>query len=178
MHIYRADLRDLAACLTLDGSYETDHVWQVSQQGDGDGVVTRFQTVQLPRNMRVRYPGWSEALLAHQERGDLILVASEASEVRGYINEESQPDQGLAWIHHLIVSPSHRRQGIGAALLGRGFQHARQLGLTHVMTVVQSKNYPAIQFLTRQGFRFCGYNEQFYRNRDIGLYFVRGLRYE
>jgi len=43
------------------------------------------------------------------------------------------------------------------------------------MTVVQSKNYPAIQFLTRHGFRFCGYNEQFYRNRDIGLYFVRGL---
>ena len=46
MHIYRADLRDLAACLTLDGSYETDHVWQVIQQAEGDGVTTRFQTVQ------------------------------------------------------------------------------------------------------------------------------------
>ena len=35
MHIYRADLRDLAVCLTLDGSYETDHVWQVIQQSGG-----------------------------------------------------------------------------------------------------------------------------------------------
>ena len=115
MHIYRADLRDLAVCLTLDGSYETDHVWQVIQQAEGDGVTTRFQTVQLPRTMRVQYPGWSEALLAHQQRGDLILVAAEAGDVRGYINQESQPDQGIAWIHHLIVdarlSPTGDRHG-------------------------------------------------------------------
>ena len=49
MHIYRADLRDLTACLTLDASYETDHVWQVIQQQEEDGVVTRFHTVELPR---------------------------------------------------------------------------------------------------------------------------------
>jgi ribosomal protein S18 acetylase RimI-like enzyme len=175
MHIYRADLRDLTACLMLDGSYETDRVWQVTQQQDEEGVFTRFQSIQLPRTMRVQYPGWSEALLAHQQRGDLILVAAEASEVRGYIDLENQPDQGLVWIHHLVVVQNYRRQGTGTALLARGIQHARQLGLGNVMTVVQSKNYPAIQFLGRQGFKFCGYNEQFYRNRDIGLYFVRGL---
>jgi len=175
MHIYRADLRDLAACLTLDGSYETDHVWQVIQQQEEDEIITRFHTVKLPRTMRVQYPAWSEALLVHQERGDLILVASEAGEIRGYINQESQPDQGLAWLHHLVVASSYRRQGIGTALLTRGLQHARQLGLGYAMTVVQSKNYPAIRFLGGQGFEFCGYNERFYRNRDIGLYFVRGL---
>ena len=43
------------------------------------------------------------------------------------------------------------------------------------MTVVQSKNYPAIQFLQKHGFKFCGYNERYYRSRDIALYFVRGL---
>lgn len=175
MHIYRADLRDLTACLSLDGSYDTDHVWQVIQQQDVDQVVTRFQTVRLPRTMRVQYPGWSEALLAHQQRGDLILVAAESADVRGYIDQETQPDQGIAWIHHLVVAQGQRRQGVGTALLGRALQHARQVGLGHVMTVVQSKNYPGIQFLGRHGFKFCGYNERFYRNRDIGLYFVRGL---
>ncbi len=118
MHIYRADLRDLAVCLTLDGSYETGHVWQVIQQADGDGVTTRFQTVQLPRTMRVSYPGWSEALLAHQQRGDLILVAAEAGDVRGYINQESQPDQGIAWIHHLIVAPALSQAGYRHGALG------------------------------------------------------------
>jgi ribosomal protein S18 acetylase RimI-like enzyme len=175
MRIYRADLHDLAACVALDGSYETDHVWQVTQQLEDDQVATRFRTIRLPRTMRVPYPSWSEALLAHQERGDLILVAVENAEVRGYIDQESQPDQGLAWLHHLIVSPGHRREGTGTALLARGLQHARQLGLSHAMTVVQSKNYPAIKFLERNGFAFCGYNERFYRNLDIGLYFARGL---
>jgi ribosomal-protein-alanine N-acetyltransferase len=174
MHIYRADLRDLAACLALDGSYETESVWQVTQQEGEDEVTTRFRTVQLPRTMRVPYPSWGEALLVHQERGDLILVAAESSEILGYIDQEAQPDQGIAWIHHLVVAAAHRRHGLGAALLARGMQHARQSGLLHVMTVVQSKNYPAIGFLQRNGFKFCGYNERYYRNQDIGLYFVRG----
>ncbi len=175
MHIYKADLRDLANCLTLDGSYETDFVWQVTQQQDSGQFITRFQTVRLPRAMRVQYPAWSEALLAHQQRGDLILVAAETTEVRGYLDQETQPDQGIAWLHHLVVASDRRRQGVGKALLQRGVQHARQLELSHMMTVVQSKNYPAIQFLGQQGFRFCGYNERYYHNRDIGLYFVRGL---
>ncbi len=175
MHIYRADLRDLTACLALDGSYETDHVWQVIQQVEGDEVVSRLRTIGLPRTLRVPYPSWGEALLAHQERGDLILVAAEGGEVRGYIDQETQPDQGLAWIQHLVVAPAFRRQGTGAALLARGIHHARQQGLLQMMLVVQSKNYPAIRFLERNGFTFCGYNERVYRNRDIGLYFGRGL---
>lgn len=175
MHIYRADLRDLAACLALDASYETDHVWQVTQQEEANQVIRRFRIVQLPRLMHVAYPGWSEALLAHQQRGDLILVAAEASEVRGYIDQESQPDQGIAWIHHLVIAPAHRRQGVGTALLNRSLQHARQEGMAHLMVIVQSKNHPAISFLQRNGFAFCGYNERFYRNQDIGLYFSRGL---
>lgn len=175
MHIYRADLRDLTACLMLDGSYETDHVWQVVQQQEGDDVVARFREVQLPRVTRVRYPSWNEALLAHQERGDLILVAAQASEVLGYLDQETQPDQDVAWIHHLVVTPARRREGIGTALLQRGLQHARQEGLTQMMAIVQSKNYPAICFFQRHGFAFCGYNERFYRNQDIGLYFGRGL---
>lgn len=175
MRIYRADLRDLTACLTVDGSYETDQVWQVTQQEEETQVITRFQTIRLPRTMRVRYPAWSEALLAHQQRGDLILVAADSAEIRGYIDQETQPDQGMAWVHHLIVAPAYRRQGIGSALLSRVMQHGRQQVLSHVMTVVQSKNYPAIQFLQRHGFKFCGYNERYYRNRDIGLYFVHGL---
>lgn len=175
MHIYRADLRDLTACLTLDGSFETDRVWQVTQQPEDNHIVTRFKIARLPRTMQVQYPGWSEALLAHQQRGDLILVAASAAEVRGYIDQETQPDQGVAWIHHLVVAAQYRRQGIGSALLARGLQHARQQSLSHVMTVVQSKNHPATLFLQQQGFRFCGYNERYFRNRDIGLYFVRGL---
>ena len=175
MHIYRADLRDLTACVKLDGSYETDHVWQVVQQQEGEDVVARFRVVRLPRVTRVAYPSWGETLLKHQERGDAILVAAQAAEVRGYIDVESQPDQDVAWLHHLVIAPPHRRQDIGTSLLQRGLQQARQTGLSRVMTIVQSKNHPAISFLQKHGFTFCGYNERYYLSRDIGLYFGRGL---
>jgi ribosomal protein S18 acetylase RimI-like enzyme len=175
MHIYRADLRDLAACLALDAGYDTDYVWQVTQQEEQGDVVTRLRIVRLPRSMRVRYPAWGEALLAHQERGDLILVAAEAAEVRGYVNLQCLPDQGIAWLHHLIVAPPFRRQGIGKALLARAMQDGRQQGMVKIMTTVQSKNYPGINFLQHNGFTFCGYNERYYRNQDIALYFVCGL---
>jgi ribosomal protein S18 acetylase RimI-like enzyme len=175
MHIYRADLRDLTACLALDASYETDFVWQVTQHEEQGEVVTQFRTVRLPRTMRVRYPAWGEALLAHQERGDLILVAAEAGDVRAYVNQECLPDQGISWLHHLIVAPPHRRQGLGKALLLRAMQDGRKLGMVKIMAAVQSKNHPAISFLQRNGFTFCGYNERYYRNQDIALYFVCGL---
>jgi len=87
MHIYRADLRDLAACLAIDGSYETDRVWQVTQQEEEGEITTRFRVVHLPRTMRVPYPSWGEALLMHQERGDLVLVATEANAILGYIDQ-------------------------------------------------------------------------------------------
>jgi len=60
MHIYRADLRDLAACLAIDGSYETDYVWQVTQLEEEGQITTRFRAVQLPRIMRVPYPSWAK----------------------------------------------------------------------------------------------------------------------
>ncbi len=44
-----------------------------------------------------------------------------------------------------------------------------------MMAAVQSKNYPAINFLQRNGFTFCGYNERYYRNQDIAVYFACGL---
>ncbi len=175
MHIYRADLRDLTACLALDANYETDYVWQVTQQEEQGEVVTRFRVVRLPRSMPVRYPAWGEALLANQERGDVILVAAEAAEVRGYIDVQCLPDQGIAWLHHVIVGPGHRRRGLGKALLLRAMQEARQQGMIKTMVAVQSKNYPGISFLHHHGFTFCGYNEGYYRNQDIALYFVSGL---
>jgi RimJ/RimL family protein N-acetyltransferase len=41
---------------------------------------------------------------------------------------------------------------------------------------MQSKNHPAIQLAHKLGFEFCGYNDHYFSNQDIALFFSRPLR--
>ena len=41
---------------------------------------------------------------------------------------------------------------------------------------MQHKNHAAIQLAKKLGFDFCGYNDRYYANHDIGLFFAKSLR--
>jgi RimJ/RimL family protein N-acetyltransferase len=41
---------------------------------------------------------------------------------------------------------------------------------------VQSKNVPAIRLAQKSGFEFCGYNDQYYLNKDVALFFAKVLK--
>ena len=56
MLIRPATLADLNTCLALEADSQTDHVWQMDQRRENEGLAVRFQTVRLPRVMRVAYP--------------------------------------------------------------------------------------------------------------------------
>jgi hypothetical protein len=36
---------------------------------------------------------------------------------------------------------------------------------------MQPKNYPAIHFAYKLGFEFSGYNDQYYRDQEIAIFF-------
>jgi ribosomal protein S18 acetylase RimI-like enzyme len=175
MRIRPADLHDLSACFELDGSFETDHVWQLDHRADESGIVVQFRTVRLPRRMKVAYPPRGDSLLAHWERGEGVYVAAESRHVKGYIEVLAQADQGIAWIQNLIVDQALRRQGLGTALTAAAAQWAQMRGLDRLLAPVQSKNYPAIRFCQKLGMEFCGYNDRYFANRDIALLFGRSL---
>ncbi|HIC89075.1 MAG TPA: GNAT family N-acetyltransferase [Anaerolineae bacterium] len=176
MRIRPADLPDLSACLQLDTSFETDHVWQIEQREE-DGVISlHIRPVRLPRTMRARYPNPGEGLLARWQRGDCVLVADLEGELLGYVEMSPNPDQLLGWVHHLTVAKAYRRHGIGTALLEAATQWAQTRNLTRLVVPVQSKNYPAIRFCLKNGFTFCGLNDRYYRNGDIALLFARSIR--
>ena len=40
---------------------------------------------------------------------------------------------------------------------------------------MQTKNFPAMQFARAQGFVFCGFNDHYYTNQDIALFFGKNL---
>jgi GNAT superfamily N-acetyltransferase len=173
-------LSDLGACLELDADSQTDHVWQMDEREENGGRVVRFQTVRLPRVMHVSYPRQRDDLMSAWEGESTILVTAD----RRASEEDAEPPRVLAfcqldvsswqeagWISHLIVDRPHRRKGIATAMLQASVLWARKEGLRRLLIGVQTKNYPAICFCEKNGFVFCGFNDRYYRNRDIALFF-------
>ena len=60
-------------------------------------------------------------------------------------------------------------------LLKAAHRWAMEHNLKQLMLETQTKNYPAISLAQKQGFHFCGYNERYYPNGDIALFFSRSI---
>jgi GNAT superfamily N-acetyltransferase len=188
MLIRSALLSDLNACLALDGNSQTDHVWQMDTRQEGDGRSIRFHPVRLPRVMRVAYPRPRDDLLARWEADAMVLVATDrraeesvpardvpetedVARIFGYCQLDLAPWQGAVWVSHLIVDRPFRRHGIGTAMIAAVRQWSARQGLKRLMIAVQTKNYPGIAFCDKQGFVFCGFNDRYFVNRDIAVFF-------
>lgn len=170
--LVRAAFRlDIAECLGLDTSYETECVWQVEQRDDGSGIAITLRQVRLPRPVELKYPSPGRELAARWERQECVLVSDPEGCVRGYVDMSAYKDQGLGFIHNLVVDRSCRRRGLATALTREAIRWAHQRSLRRVMVAVQSKNDPAVQSCRKIGFTFCGFNDRYFANRDIALFY-------
>lgn len=174
MPIYPAELTDINTCCQMDLSYSTDYVWQMQAQQNGRAIDIRFDTVRLPRPMRVSYPRPLDELVEHWQQDMCFLVARTPNEEpAGFLDGRADPWQSLLWIANLGVAKNYRRQGYGTRLLQAAVRWAEEQNLRRLMLEIQTKNYPAISFAQKHGFQFCGYNERYFPNGDIALFFSR-----
>jgi GNAT superfamily N-acetyltransferase len=167
---------DVRACTRLDHCYVTHHVWQMDGREQSDGVSVTFRRVRLPRVMRGRYPRSLDELLARWEQGEVVLLAEDEGWVAGYLHLVVQAGEGAAWARNLAVAPPLRRRGIGTALLQSAAEWLGQQNVGQLLLEMTTKNYPAICFAQKLGFSFCGYNDRYYANQDIVLFFAKSLR--
>ena len=172
MFIRPALLHDLHDCFNLDSSYDTDYVWQLEQREDESGISVTLRKMRLPRPLRVVQPPLGGELLSRWEQGECVLVAEVDGQVCGYVDMSLQRDQKLGWVHHLVIDRPYRRRGLGTALVQEAMRWGRQRAVQRMMFVLQSKNDPAIRFCQQLGFVFCGFNDHYFANRDIALFFV------
>jgi len=165
---------DLKQCATLDHHNTTTRVWQMNRREDtARGAVTiSFHSVRLPRPMRVYYPRDPNRLWDDWRHWDGFLVAEEDGYIRGYLGLRVHAAEGKGWIRDLVVGRPFRRNGIGSLLLYKAIQWTAERNLHQLTLEMQSKNYPAIHFCQKHGFHFCGFNECYYSNQDIALFFT------
>jgi ribosomal protein S18 acetylase RimI-like enzyme len=166
---------ELTLCANLDHTFETELVWQMDMREEGDDTVVRFRTVRLPRRMQVDYPRDRASMLQTWSERDCFLIASVGDIVLGYINMKIDRPHLTGWIADLAVGAQFRRRRVGSALLEQATRWAHLRQINRLMLEMQTKNYPAINFAQKHGFSFCGFNDQYYSNQDIAVFFGRTL---
>jgi ribosomal protein S18 acetylase RimI-like enzyme len=167
---------DLSLLLALDHTCQSEYVWQmdiVREQGQSGAI---FREIRLPRPVTVRYPRPPQALAEGWGKRSGVLVALIGEQPAGYVRLNDALVPGTAWIIDLVVAPRYRRQGIGTGLVLEAQSWAAERKNTRAQLEMSSKNQPAIRLAQKLGYEFCGYNDRYYDNQDITLFFTRTLR--
>lgn len=166
---------DYAQLLTLDHGYSTEYVWQMELEQGVPRMGAKFREARLPRPMQVGYPRSKEQLEKEWKRRSGILIAESAGVPVGYAGISLGLAPGAAWLTDLVVGASQRRKGIGSRLALAAQTWARDNRQERLVMEMQSKNHPAIRLAQKLAFEFAGYNDRYYENQDIALFFAKKL---
>jgi GNAT superfamily N-acetyltransferase len=167
---------DLARLMGLDHSLQSDHVWQLELRRETGQAVATFREVRLPRPIALDYPHNPFALADEFKKTTSMLTAVSGPDIIGYVAIIERAAVSLAWVTDLVVAPQARRQGVGSALLLAAQDWALEREHRSMMMEMQAKNLPAIRLAQKHGYDFCGYNDHYYLNQDVALFFARALK--
>ena len=167
--------RDIDACLELNHALDTEYVWHMQRRESADSTSISFQSVRLPRPIRVEYPRSTNELRVDLANMENALVAEAEGVLLGYAQISIDDSDHSAWLRNIIVDEPWRRHRIGGALFDQARRLAKVRGANHITAETTTKSYPAIQFMLHRGLLFCGFNDRYYASQDIAVFFGQNL---
>lgn len=167
---------DLSRLMAFDHSITSDSVWQLELRRDSGQVTTTFREVRLPRTIKVSYPHNPFALADDWVRKSMMYTAVINTDPVGYVSLLERGTASVVWITDVVVEATSRRRGVGGALLAAAQGWAEARSHRRLIFEVQSKNLPGIRLAQKSGFEFCGYNDHYYINQDVALFFSKILK--
>lgn len=176
IEIRPATAADFQHLLEIDHNGKSEYVWQMDRMIEESQITIRFREIRLPRTIKIDYPFSKDMMLERWKGGAAVLAATLAGIVVGYIAVDEHGVHRTAWVRDLAIAERHRRQGIASALILATQDWAAKRGLRRMVIEMHSKNDPAIRLALKLGYEFSGYNDQYYSNQDIALFFCRLLR--
>lgn len=167
---------DIPVLMAIDHTYSSDYVWQMEIQAEEKSIAVNLREIRLPRSVRVEYPRPIHTLADDWTRRSGLLVATLEAEAVGYVSLMLDIAPITTWVTDLAVVRRVRRQGIGSALVLAAQEWGEQHNTRRLVLEMQPKNHSAIKMTGKLGFTFCGYNDRYFANHDIGLFFAKSLR--
>ena len=174
--VRQAVASDIKRISTLDVSNTTDYVWQMDLREEETQIKVVFQRTRLPRSIELDFQYSKDDLEKKLIMHSLILVAESSDNLRGFLIIDKDTTQNAAVITDIAVERTMRRRGIAKAMLVTTKEWAMRAGLHRLIIVTQPRNYPAICFCRRNGYAYCGYNDSYYLNQDIAVFFCMKIR--
>lgn len=123
----------------------------------------------IPQLVRLEHLCFSRPWTAEQLRSQLkdsqhetIAALVPDGSILGYVGMMYVLDEG--YISNVAVSPDHRRQGIGDALITRLCEICRAHDLAFVTLEVRAGNAPAIALYEKHGFERVGLRKNYYEH--------------
>ena len=166
---------DLPRLMGMDHSCTSDYVWQVDLRRESGQVSVSLREVRLPRPVKVPYPRNPFSLADEWQLKSAMLTVS-TPDLSGYVCMNAQASSEVVWVTDLVVSPDQRKHGVGMALLKAAEVWALERRARMLFFEAVAKNHPAIRLAQKFGLEFCGYNDHYYANRDVALFFGRSLK--
>lgn len=166
---------DIPHLIAIDHGFTSDYVWQLDIQQEENQVHINFRELRLPRSVRVDYPRSVNLLADNWTERSALLIACLGEKPVGYISLMSDVTPVTIWVTDLVVERRLRHQGIGSALVLAAQEWARKQRFARIVLEMQPKNIPALRMAEKLGFAFCGFNDRFYENHDIAIFFGKPL---
>ena len=176
IEIRPANEEEVPELVEIDHSYQSQYVWQMDRSQDEGQMAIHFREIRLPRPIKVEYPRPTSHLLTDWMDYSAMLVGVLQGSAVGYICISEKLSPTTAWVTDLVVAPSARRKGIASALVLAAEDWSKKRNNRRMILEMQSKNTPAIRLALKIGFEFSGYNDHYYSNQDIALFFAQFLR--
>ncbi|MCJ7695984.1 MAG: GNAT family N-acetyltransferase [Anaerolineaceae bacterium] len=171
-HVIQDDLSEMIA---IDHSYLTDHVLKMELIQEENSIRVEFRNSRLPREMTIQYPRSEEDLLTSWQKSTSILVGRIKGKIVSYIGIEEMRPSGIVKVNDLVVANLNRRHGIASGLILATENWASKRNNSIVILEMQMKNNPMINLSRKLGYSFSGFQNCYFPNHDLALFFEKHI---
>ncbi|HBF41000.1 MAG TPA: hypothetical protein DDW19_04280 [Anaerolineaceae bacterium] len=167
---------DIPLLMKIEPDCSTTHVWQMDYNSEPGQIGVSFREIRLPRPVRLEYPRSLSSMPDTWLQKDLFLVAAMGDQLVGFVTLVVDRETHTAKIADLVVAEKLRRQGIGTALVFACHEWSSKQKLHRMMLEMQAKNHAGISLARKLGYDFCGFNDHYFANHDIAVFFTYILK--
>lgn len=175
-----ATMTDAPNIARLNLNFESETVYRAAIDDQlnttNEEITIAFQKVRLPKQDTIPFQRPPKELFEGSLRGDEVVVAMIDNTPVGFLQLEIDAGRSCLRLSTGGVTSDQRNTGIGLALLNYAETTAKKLELKRITVALQSKNTPAIAFIQKQGYRLSGYEEFYFPNLELALFFTKMIR--